>query len=290
MALPGKVPVGSELCVSSVEPERSLIAHARSLSRPCWQIPDRLLHAIQRGGVSPQIFDFHRSDTVSKQSTPNYRKSMTTMILIDGAPIDEPWELLMTDTLKNPAVAGEPVIPLHIYLSKKIDECEDLTNVEIARRLGYTRPNVIAMIRTGAMKLPFDKVPALAQVLGLDPLALLRRVMVEYAPEQWATMEKVIGQERLVTRNEAELLRRVRGLLHGDDLALTEDGWFTVELTASLLAALDRRARATLAHRKTGRSPRDSKAAKANAAMLDLLQRQAAERTKLMRSFGSGPM
>jgi hypothetical protein len=80
-----------------------------------------------------------------------------------------------------------PPVSLHRYLGRLIWENEALTNAEIARRLGYPRPKVIAMMRTGTMKIPLKKTPAIARMLGLDPLFLLQRALNEYDPELWRT-------------------------------------------------------------------------------------------------------
>jgi hypothetical protein len=185
---------------------------------------------------------------------------------------------------KRKSGATEELLPLHTFLHRHIQSLPGLTNVEIARVLGYPKPNVVAMMLTGSMKVPINKVPALAQALELDPLALLRRVMTAYAPEMWDTFESVIGEDRLITTNEARLLQHVRDHLGAEDVALLDDPKFEPELTKLLLSALDRHARVVLASRRTDRPARESRAGKANAAMLDLLRRQAAERAALMRA------
>lgn len=88
----------------------------------------------------------------------------------------------------------------------------DLTQREVAERLGYDRPNFITMIKQGQSKLPINKAPLLAKTLGLDPAHFLRIVLQEYSPEIWAAIEEVYeSRERpLLTADEAEIIKIVR--------------------------------------------------------------------------------
>ena len=183
------------------------------------------------------------------------------------------------------SVVREDVIPLHTFLHRRVQEVPDMTNVKVAQALGYEKPNVVAMMLTGSMKIPLNKVPALARVLELDPVGLLRRVILAYMPELWQTIQDVLGQDRLVTANESALLMLVRDHLGGEDVPLLEDTKFCSELTKQLLAALDRHARQALAHRRDERAARDSKSGRQNAALLDLLRKQALDRAALVRDF-----
>ena len=44
----------------------------------------------------------------------------------------------------------------------------DLTNSDIQPVMGYAKPNVIAMMRTGSMRLPVTKVAEVAKILEVD--------------------------------------------------------------------------------------------------------------------------
>lgn len=181
--------------------------------------------------------------------------------------------------IKEKSGVTAELLPLHVYLHRRVRDCPGLTNVQIAEALGYERPNVVAMMLTGSMKVPVAKVPALAKVLEVDPVALLRRVMDAYNPEVWATLEQVIGKGSIATKNEVALLEAIRSLTGHDDLALHSDAVFMADLTSLVLAAHDRYLQVTLATR-----PGD-KARHQNAAMLELFRRQAQERSSLLRSF-----
>ncbi|MBI5277347.1 MAG: helix-turn-helix transcriptional regulator [Burkholderiales bacterium] len=111
-------------------------------------------------------------------------------------------------------------VPLRQYLSQLI-AAAGKTNVEIAEALGYPRSNVIAMLKTGSMKLPLDKVGPMARVLGIDPVHLLDRILAESSPNTWAALREVLGN-RLVTDNEYQLVEFVRGHVGGYDPRLTE--------------------------------------------------------------------
>lgn len=48
------------------------------------------------------------------------------------------------------------------------------TQAEIATQSGFRSPNMLAMVKAGASKLPLEHVPGLAETLGVDPAHLLR--------------------------------------------------------------------------------------------------------------------
>lgn len=185
--------------------------------------------------------------------------------------------------MKSPAPA-EALVPVHVMLRSRVQEIDGLNNPRIAQALGYPRTNVVAMLLNGSMKVPLAKIPALADVLKLDPVGLLRRVLLEYEPEVWAVIADTVGGDRLVTENERDLLTFIRGLLGGDDLAMTDDPTLTMQMSALVLAAAHRHARsaAVMGIDDPGRG---SDAARLNAELKALLQRQAAERADLLRAF-----
>jgi len=181
------------------------------------------------------------------------------------------------------SVVSTGVMPLHVYLRYRMRQLPDLTNAEVARALGYPRPNVVAMIMSGTMPLPLAKVPALARVLRIDPLALLRRAMSSYMPEEWQTIETVIGETKLLSSNEMALLQKFREVLAGEDVALLDDAQFSSEISELLIAALNRHVQTLLAARPTDKPARPTTAAGLSDSMVDLLRQQAIERTALAR-------
>lgn len=59
-----------------------------------------------------------------------------------------------------------------------IDRMRDLKNrktqKEIAQEVGFLNPNMLSLLKSGASKIPLDRVPALAKALEADPAYLMR--------------------------------------------------------------------------------------------------------------------
>jgi len=68
------------------------------------------------------------------------------------------------------------------------------TQKAIAEEVGLERRNVISMMKTGDMKVPIDRAPALARACGADPAAFTRLVVQEYMPEVWEMLSVEFGQ------------------------------------------------------------------------------------------------
>lgn len=83
------------------------------------------------------------------------------------------------------------------------------TQAQIAAECGFESPNVITMFKKGQTKLPINRVGPLAKALNVDPVHLLRLVLLEYLPDTWETIETTL-QTTLLTENELELVRRFR--------------------------------------------------------------------------------
>jgi len=65
------------------------------------------------------------------------------------------------------------------------------TQKAIALEVGFGLRNVISMMKTGDMKVPIDRAPALARACGADPAAFTRLVLAEYMPE---VLEMVVAE------------------------------------------------------------------------------------------------
>ncbi len=63
-----------------------------------------------------------------------------------------------------------------------------LSQTEIAKRIGYSWPNVISMMKQGQTKVPIDRIPALAQTCGVDERVFLETALAEYQPEVWEVL------------------------------------------------------------------------------------------------------
>lgn len=86
---------------------------------------------------------------------------------------------------------------------------------DLAKELGYDKPNIITMFKKGMTKLPLNKVGPMAKALHIDPVHLLRRVMQEYYAESWSAIEEILAAPP-ITSNEAEILAVIRLVNNGD--------------------------------------------------------------------------
>jgi hypothetical protein len=95
-----------------------------------------------------------------------------------------------------------------------------IKNGEMQAALDYPHRNVIAMVKSGTMRLPASKAVAAAKLLQVDPVFLLGKAIAEADPALWDTMSPLLG-DRLVTANELKLLDHLRRELDGHDIDLT---------------------------------------------------------------------
>lgn len=77
-------------------------------------------------------------------------------------------------------------------LAKAI-EASDLTQREIADRIGYQHANVISMLKTGEMRVPLERIPALARTLGMDERELLLSAIEEYHAGVYEVLVETLG-------------------------------------------------------------------------------------------------
>jgi DNA-binding transcriptional regulator YdaS (Cro superfamily) len=80
---------------------------------------------------------------------------------------------------------------------------------EIAHEVGYSKPNVLSMMKKGITKIPVDRAPALARACGVDEKMFLRHVMYEYMPETWKVISETLGTE-LLSEDEQKVLEEYR--------------------------------------------------------------------------------
>lgn len=103
----------------------------------------------------------------------------------------------------------------HEYLCEKIDS-SDMKQLEMAEKMGFAMPNIITMFKQGKTRVPLEKVPGFAKILGLDQKMLLRMAMSEYHPELLAECERLFGGA-LVSKNEMIIVEAIRELSDGTD-------------------------------------------------------------------------
>lgn len=96
-----------------------------------------------------------------------------------------------------------------------------IKNIELQKALGFPNPNVIAMIKSGAMRLPVNMAIKTAEMLKLDKVAFLGKVVAENDPALWDSIESLLGK-KLVSTNELLLIKQIREMSKGFDLNLAE--------------------------------------------------------------------
>jgi hypothetical protein len=112
----------------------------------------------------------------------------------------------------------ETALSFQEYLESKIN-ASTIKQSDMAEELGYATPNIITMFKQGKTRVPIEKVPAFAKILGLDSKMLLRRAMLEYCPELFRAVENNFGA--IITKNELEILNEIRRLSNGKDPGMT---------------------------------------------------------------------
>ncbi|WP_092185355.1 helix-turn-helix transcriptional regulator [Devosia sp. YR412] len=110
---------------------------------------------------------------------------------------------------------------LTLFLQKRILELQYLkTQATIASEAGFINPNMLAQIKNGAARLPFDRVPALAAALDVDPRKLLLKALEQSADDtSMRAFREIIGT--IVTRNEIAWIEEIRAASGNADPAVT---------------------------------------------------------------------
>ena len=83
------------------------------------------------------------------------------------------------------------------------------TQVEVTEELGLDKPNIVTMFKQGRTKVPINRIPALANALGVDPVYLLSLAMNEYMPDAWQVIQKLL-KNTLITDNELAIVNIIR--------------------------------------------------------------------------------
>lgn len=107
------------------------------------------------------------------------------------------------------------------FLEKRVLELRSRkSQIEIASDAGFVNPNMLAMIKSGATKLPLDRVPSLAKALECDPKLLFRLALEQMGGAMTAlAIDEVFGT--IVTRNEVVWLQEIRDASGQTDPNLT---------------------------------------------------------------------
>jgi len=105
------------------------------------------------------------------------------------------------------------------YINETMEDLE-LSDKEVALRLGYGTPNVIRMFRQGRMKVPLDLVPALADAIGANRSKLMDRALQEYLP---ATIRALILCHSGFSDNELALVSFIRKISENADPSIDDE-------------------------------------------------------------------
>lgn len=130
-------------------------------------------------------------------------------------------------------------LPVRDILKVRMADLE-VKNIELARLMGYPTGNVIAMMKSGSMRLPVNKVGIVAKTLNLDPVFLLGKLIEENDAGMWAAIKSVMGNNRLLTENEGFFLDMVRETLEGHDIDLVGCGEL-LQATKPILKSIAKR-------------------------------------------------
>lgn len=79
-----------------------------------------------------------------------------------------------------------------IMLAKAI-EASELTQREIADRVGFRHANIISMLKTGETRVPLDRIPALSRTLGMNERDFLLTAIAEYHPGIHEVLLDILG-------------------------------------------------------------------------------------------------
>jgi|GEM_PF-4963338 len=94
------------------------------------------------------------------------------------------------------------------FVRKRIAELNGkISTAEIAHSLGYKHGRAILMFERGEVKIPLDKIPALAVVLRADPSLLMTLGLAQYLPSSICCMVTVIPDANALPTADNEPLQ-----------------------------------------------------------------------------------
>jgi len=121
------------------------------------------------------------------------------------------------------SVAGKPYAHTRLakFLEKRVLELKHRkTQSVIAKEAGFAQPNMLANIKSGANKLPLDRVPGLAKALETDPTLLFIMAVEQLGGDTTdLAIRKIFGT--LVTENEVDWLEEIRSASNNADPSVT---------------------------------------------------------------------
>lgn len=97
--------------------------------------------------------------------------------------------------------------PVHEILAFQLN-ASTKTQREIAKAIGYKRPNILSMMKTGETRIPIDVAPKLAKEIGLEPWLFTERCIAEYNPDLLNLLSQTFGCS--LSENERTMLKIIR--------------------------------------------------------------------------------
>ena len=98
-----------------------------------------------------------------------------------------------------------------------------MTNDEAASKFGFLAANVVSMWRTGRTAIPMARLPMIAELLRVDVAMLFVLWLKQYRLRNDSVPSALLEtrERRLVTENEAEVIRAVRHATKNADPAFS---------------------------------------------------------------------
>jgi transcriptional regulator with XRE-family HTH domain len=97
------------------------------------------------------------------------------------------------------------------------------TQKEIADNMGLENANLITMYKSGACRVPLNRIHSLGIALNVDSWFLLRLALLEYYPEVHSVLETLLPSP-ILTQNEIAMLKSFRELTDYADPAFVFHG------------------------------------------------------------------
>jgi|TARA_R100000935_G_scaffold18953_1_gene36540 hypothetical protein len=106
------------------------------------------------------------------------------------------------------------------FITRRVLELRPRTQIDIATAAGFENPNMVSMLKSGATKLPLDRVLAMAAALDTDPRRLFMLALGQHGYEtQQSTVEEIF--QTVITTNEKKWLFEIRDASNNTDPVLT---------------------------------------------------------------------
>ncbi len=139
----------------------------------------------------------------------------------------------MTTTSK-PTTTKPTTSKTAAFLARAL-EFSGKTQREIAREVGFSKPNILSMLKQGQSRVPIERIPALADACMVDAAYFLRIAIQEYHPTVYAMLINTIGEP--LTENERDMVLAYRLIAPENQLEMTP--MVTTAILDTLLAFRD---------------------------------------------------